>query len=95
MLSVITLYIVHTFIIFVRIFSVLVLYMPLCCDAEECLKEDLTLRLAALPDSRLDLLSAAANRAEAAGLAQVMILLLWKQVASDDNLSDIKEEIRG
>lgn len=60
------------------------------------MKEDLTLRLAALPDSRcLDLLSAAANRAEAAGLAQVIILLLWKQVASDDNLSDIKEEIRG
>lgn len=59
-------------------------------------KEDLILRLVALPDSLcLDLLSAAANRAEAAGLAQVMILLLWKQVASDDNLSDIKEEIRG
>lgn len=57
-------------------------------------KEDLI--LVALPDSLcLDLLSAAANRAEAAGLAQVMILLLWKQVASDDNLSDIKEEIRG
>lgn len=59
-------------------------------------KEDLILRLVALPDSLcLDLLSAAANRAEAAGLAQVMILLLWKQVASDDDLSDIKEEIRG
>lgn len=59
-------------------------------------KEDLILRLVALPDSLcLDLLGAAANRAEAAGLAQVMILLLWKQVASDDNLSDIKEEIRG
>lgn len=56
------------------------------------MKEDLILRLVALPDSLcLDLLSAAANRAEAAGLAQVMILLLWKQVASDNNLSDIKE----
>lgn len=60
------------------------------------MKEDLILRLVALPDSLcLDLLGAAANRAEAAGLARVMILLLWKQVASDDNLSDIKEEIRG
>lgn len=60
------------------------------------MKDDLILRLVALPDSLcLGLLSAAANRAEAAGLAQVMILLLWKQVASDDNLSDIKEEIRG
>lgn len=42
-------------------------------------KEDLMLRLGALPNSLcLDLLSAAANRAEAAGLAQVMILFLWK-----------------
>lgn len=45
------------------------------------MKEDLILGLGALPYSLcLDLLSAAANRAEAAGLAQVMILFLWKQV---------------
>lgn len=43
-------------------------------------KEDLMLRLGALPNSLcLDPLSAAANRVEAAGLAaQVMILFLWK-----------------
>lgn len=59
-------------------------------------KEDLILRLGALPNSLcLDLLSAAANRAEAAGLAQEMIFFLWKQMASDDNSCDIKEEIRG